>query len=72
MQKVETFNGEQVPVPRDNAKMNDLDKLASMQNALKILPPNLLQDGRHSPENVQAICGFPVTEEMLNAAYERL
>jgi len=52
--------------------MNDLDKLASMQNALKILPPNLLQDGRHSPENVQAICGFPVTEEMLNAAYERL
>ena len=45
-------------------------KILSMKNAIKILPPNMLKDGRHLPENIQAICGFMVTPEMLDLAYE--
>lgn len=69
LHKVEDFNGEQVPPQKDNTKMNDMDKLASMRNAIKILPPNRQVNGRHDVRDVQAICGFVVTNAMLDAAY---
>lgn len=53
-----------------NMRMNYEFKLISMTNAIKILPPNLIKNGRHSRENVQAICGFMVDEEMMDAVYK--
>jgi LPS O-antigen subunit length determinant protein (WzzB/FepE family) len=71
IQKVETFNGEEeIQREESNLKMQYEDKIASVQNACKILPPNLLVDGKHVPKNVSAICGFLVTEEMIDRAYE--
>jgi hypothetical protein len=70
IQKLEGFNGEELPPVQDNTRMNDWDKLASIRNAIKILPPNLIVDGRHLASNIEAICGFKVSEEMLDAAYE--
>lgn len=76
IQKVETFNNEEIPAPRDESSMNvmtDADKLRSMQNAIKILPPNYLdKDGRHSITNIQAIVGFPVTTDMMNEVYRNV
>lgn len=45
-------------------------KIQSMSNAIKILPPNMIVNGRHLKENVQAICGFIVTDEMMDLAYK--
>lgn len=71
IQKVEAFNGEEeIQREESNLKMQYEDKIASVQNACKILPPNLLIDGKHVPKNVSAICGFLVTEEMIDRAYE--
>lgn len=71
IQKVEAFNGEEeIQREESNLKMQYEDKIASVQNACKILPPNLLVDGKHVPKNVSAICGFLVTEEMIDRAYE--
>lgn len=69
--KTEDFNGDYPDPPREesNAKMNRQDKLFSMKNAAMILPPNHIINGRHSRENIQAICGFPVTEEMMDELY---
>ena len=67
--KVETFNGEEEPKQRSNMSMGSKDKLLSAQNAVKILPPNLIVDGRHIAKNVSAICGFIVSEEMLDEVY---
>lgn len=50
-------------------KMDYQDQLASMRNAVAILPPNLMEDGRHTLENISAICGFKATEEMLDEVY---
>jgi len=69
--KLETFNGE-VENNDDQysgMRMNDDDKIVSMTNAVKILPPNMIKNGRHAAENVRAICGFAVTEEMLDKVY---
>lgn len=71
IQRVEVFNGEVAPEPKDNMKMNEEDKLYSIQNAIAILPPNLMKDGRHSIGNVSAIVGFKVSEELLARAYEK-
>ena len=70
--KVEDFNGESETKPYDDNKLrlNDLDKLTSAKNAIKILPPNLVVEGRHTKENIGAICGFIVTEEMMELLYE--
>jgi hypothetical protein len=70
--KVETFNGEKHPEPREDTKMkmNYEDKLGSLKNATIILPPNLKVDGRHLAENCGAICGFIVTDEMLDEVYK--
>lgn len=50
--------------------MDDEFKIISMKNAIKILPPNMIIEGRHRKENVQAICGFMVTDKMMDEAYE--
>ena len=59
---IEEYNG---------MKMNDEDKIQSMRNAIKILPPNMIKDGRHERHNIEALCGFKVLEEMMDAAYGR-
>jgi hypothetical protein len=75
IQKVETFNGEEVPeVEADKEgsigwRMTPEEKLQSVLNSVKILPPNMIKDGRHSVENVQALNCFKVTEEMLDKVY---
>lgn len=70
--KVEDFNGESETKPYEDNKLrlNALDKLTSAKNAIKILPPNLVVEGRHTKENIGAICGFIVTEEMMELLYE--
>ena len=71
VQKIEDFNGEVVPEIREDAKlkMQANDKIQSMKNAIVILPPNLIKDGRHAAHNIEAICGFKVSDEMMDAAY---
>jgi hypothetical protein len=49
--------------------MNDDDQLQSAKNACKVLPPNYKVDGRHTAENVKALCGFEVTQDMLDTIY---
>jgi len=59
--------------PREDTrlKMGYTMKIQSMRNAIKILPPNLrTPDGKHTPENIGAICGFQVTPEMFEQAYD--
>jgi hypothetical protein len=70
--KVEKWNDE-VPSTIESyngMKMEDSDRIQSMVNAIKILPPNMIKNGRHLKENVEAICGFKVLDEMMDAAYE--
>jgi len=70
--KVEKFNDE-VPSTIESyngMKMDASDKIQSMQNAIKILPPNMVVDGRHLKENIEAICGFKVLDEMMDEAYD--
>lgn len=73
--KVEDFNREVATPPEEYSmilKMSHAEKIQSATNACKILPPNLLVDGRHTAENVGAICGFIVDEEMLDEIYATL
>lgn len=71
LHKVEEFNGEQIPEQEDsNLKMTIEDKIVSMRNAIKILPPNLKVNGKHHKSNIEAICGFKVSDELYDAAYE--
>jgi hypothetical protein len=70
--KVEKFNNE-VPSTIESyngLRMGEDDKIQSMRNAIKILPPNMIVDGRHLKENIEAVCGFKVLDEMMDAAYE--
>jgi chitinase len=70
LHKVEAFNGEEATVKEETSlRMTYGDKLASMLNAIKILPPNRIVNGRHSPSDIGAICGFIVTQEMLDDVY---
>lgn len=70
--KVETFNNEVAPTNEvyDGMRMLYEDKIQSMRNAVRILPPNMIKNGRHIKENIQAICGFMVTPEMLDEVYK--
>ena len=67
--KVETFNGEKEVEQRSNMRMDSRHKILSARNAVKILPPNMVVDGRHLAKNVSAICGFIVSEKMLDEVY---
>ncbi len=63
----------QVPQPEEAIKPMGMDyecKIQSMTNAIKILPPNMIKDGRHLKENIQAICGFMVSDEMMDEVYK--
>ena len=57
---VESYNG---------IKMGLSDKINSMRNAIKILPPNMIKEGRHSKSNIEAICGFKIDEDMMDQVY---
>ena len=70
--RVEAFNDEQ-PSTIDSyngMQMTEDDKIISMRNAIKILPPNMVVDGRHSKINVEAICGFKILDEQMDEAYK--
>jgi hypothetical protein len=69
IQKMETFNGEVAPEPEDNMRMGTEDKIQSARNACAILPPNMIVNGRHIKENVEAICGFKVDDEFMDLVY---
>jgi hypothetical protein len=73
IQKTEEFNQE-APVYREETsmKMTSEEKIQSMRNAIKILPPNYVVNGRHSKQNVQALVGFMVTDEMMDEAYQTI
>lgn len=70
--KVEIFNNEEASTVESYNGMAMLaeDKINSMRNAIKILPPNMIVKGRHVQENIEAICGFKVDEDMINTAYK--
>jgi hypothetical protein len=70
--RTEQFNNEQPSTPHEERSMgmNFDDKLQSMRNAIAILPPNMTIAGKHTRENVQAIVGFLVDENMLDRAYQ--
>ena len=72
--KVEGYNGELEPAvrPTSGLQMSHADKIHSARNAVKILNPKLIVDGRHLPSNVAAICGFPVDEGFLDEVYAGL
>ena len=73
LHKVEDFNGETVPEHEEKSygfKMSHEEKLQSMLNAIKVLPPNMIINGRHSVENVQALNVFKVTESMMDEVYK--
>jgi hypothetical protein len=69
--KIETFNGEKTPAPEDKMQMTHDNKIQSMVNAITFLPPNFVEDGRHSIENIQAIVGFNVSQELLDEVYSK-
>jgi len=50
--------------------MDDEFKLISIGNAIAILPPNLMIDGKHTKENISAIVGFKITDEQWKQAYD--
>lgn len=70
--KTEEFNGERDSGPREEGglRLTQSDKIVSAKNAVKILPPNLVVEGRHTKENISAICGFVVDEDMMDVVYE--
>lgn len=70
IQRVEAFNGETAPEPEDRMKMDYATKIQSMKNAIVILPPNFVVNGRHTRQNVEAVCGFKISEEMMDEAYQ--
>ena len=73
LHKVETFNNEVIPEVEDNRTgmnhWNEQDKIDSITNTIKILPPNMIRDGRHIIENIQALNVFKVTQELVDKAY---
>lgn len=72
LHKVEDFNGETVPVREERTGMgnwSEEDKINSILNTIKILPPNMISNGRHRLENIQALNVFPITEELVDKVY---
>lgn len=71
-QQEATINNVENVQPYEDTKLrlNLADKIQSAKNATAILPPNLIVDGRHSKENIGAICGFIVDDDMWDMIYE--
>lgn len=67
-----TINNVENMQPYEDAKLklNLADKIQSAKNAAAILPPNLIVEGRHTKENIGAICGFIVDDDMWDMIYE--
>ena len=76
IQKPESYNGEDIPLPDEGARlqMTHTDKLRSIDNAVRILAPTYLdkETNRHSLVNLKAICGFSVTQEMQDEVYANI
>lgn len=68
IQKTEGFNGEVPSEKKDTSLgMTEADRFQSVVNAVRILPPNFVDvNGRHSLANVSALCGFQVTDEIMD------
>ena len=73
-QQEATINNVENVQPYEDTKLrlNLADKIQSAKNAAAILPPNLIVDGRHSKENIGAICGFIVDDDMWDMIYDDL
>lgn len=71
-QQEATINNVENMQPYEDTKLrlNLADKIQSAKNATAILPPNIIVDGRHSKENIGAICGFIVDDDMWDMIYE--
>ena len=71
-QQEATINNVENMQPYEDTKLrlNLADKIQSAKNATAILPPNLVVDGRHTKENIGAICGFIVDDDMWDMIYE--
>lgn len=72
--KIEKHSGD-VETPIEEYSIKSLtydDRIQSMVNTIRILPPNMTVDGKHTIENIQALVGFPVDEEMIDEAYKRI
>lgn len=71
-QQEATINNVENMQPYEDTKLrlNLADKIQSAKNASAILPPNLIVEGRHSKENIGAICGFIVDDDMWDMIYE--
>ena len=72
---VEDFNGESLPELEEKEgslgfRMSFEDKVFSMLNTVKVLPPNLIKNGRHLKDNVQALNCFIVTDAMMDELYK--
>ena len=70
--KTEDMNDElQTPIEQysNNMRMDEDDRLQNMLNTIKILPPNMIVDGRHRKENIEAICGFKISDELMDKLY---
>ena len=67
-----TINNVENMQPYEDTKLrlNLADKIQSAKNAAAILPPNRIVDGRHTKENIGAICGFIVDDDMWDMIYE--
>ena len=71
--KVEEFNGDSIPEQEESSMFKGYtfaDKVFSARNAAKILNPRLIVDGRHSAENIKALCGFEISDELMDAIYD--
>ena len=71
-QQEATINNVENMQPYEDTKLrlNLADKIQSAKNAAAILPPNLIVEGRHTKENIGAICGFIVDDDMWDMIYE--
>lgn len=71
-QQEATINNVENMHPYEDTKLrlNLADKIQSAKNAAAILPPNLIVEGRHTKENIGAICGFIVDDDMWDMIYE--
>jgi hypothetical protein len=72
--KVESFNGEEIPLPENDGNgltMNHADRMQSLQNVVQVLAPSFIDKAtnRHTRANLSSVCGFTVTEQMHDEIY---
>ena len=75
IQKPEEHMGEHAVTPRATPKheMNTKYQIESMVNLIQVLPPNMVdENNRQHLVNVQAICGFQISEDMMDQAYAQM